>query len=204
MATVPKHRITVAEYLDLEQASEVRHEYLHGEIFAMGGASESHNLIVWNIGGELRSRLKQRPCRAYTSDMRVKVDRTGLYTYPDVVALCGDPQFEEGGRNTLLNPLLIVEVFSESTEAYDRGKKFAHYRQIESLRQYLLVSQDARLVELFTRQDDGRWVLAAFDRPEDIISLTSLDCELPLAEIYDKVELAVSPGRPAQNATHDG
>ena len=189
MATAPKHRLTVAEYLDFEQTSEVKHEFLNGEIFAIVGASEPHNLIAWNISGELRSRLKQRPCRAYSSDMRVKVDRTGLYTYPDVTALCGDPLFEEGGRHTLLNPQLIVEVLSESTEAYDRGKKFAHYRHIESLGQYLLVSQDARLVESFTRHDDGQWMLAAFDRADDVISLTSLNCELPLSEIYDKVNL---------------
>ena len=187
MATVQKHRYSITEYLAFDDGSDIKHQFLNGEIFAMTGASPTHNLLVGNLVRELGNRLKQRPCLVYPSDLRLRVERTGLHTYPDVTVCCGTPRFD---GNTVLNPLLIVEVLSESTEAYDRGKKFAHYRQIESLRQYLLVNQDARMAELFTWRDDGEWLLEVFDSPDDVISLTSLDCELPLTEIYDKVDLA--------------
>jgi len=188
MSTLPKKRYTPEEYLALERQAEHKSQYYDGEIFAMAGASRRHNLIAMNIGSELRTRLRGRPCEVYGSDMRVKVSPTGLYTYPDVVVVCGEPRFEDDHEDTLLNPTLIVEVLSPSTEDYDRGRKFAHYRRIESLAEYVLVAQQEHHVERFRRQETGEWVLRETDRPDDTLALASIDCELALVEVYDKVE----------------
>ena len=188
MATTAKRKLTVAEYLAFERASETRHEFFRGEVFAMNGGAPEHSVIGLNIGGELRGRLKHRPCQIYNGDTRIRVDISGLYTYPDVSALCGKPKFDDERGDTLLNPSLLVEVLSPSTEAYDRGKKFEHYRRIPSLTEYLLVSQDQCLVERYSRMDDGDWRLTVFNRSEDVVVLESLDCELPLTEIYLKIE----------------
>ena len=182
--------LTADDYLALDRASEIKSEYLDGEMVAMTGASESHNLIVLNVLGELRQQLKQRPCRVYPSDMRVHVPVTGLYTYPDGTVVCGEPRFEEIGGYTLLNPTLIVEVLSPSTEKYDRGKKFEHYRTLDSLAEYLLVSQDRFLVEQFVRQAGGAWLFTATGGRDGVVQLPSLGCTLALSEIYDKVPLS--------------
>lgn len=192
MSVQPHSRYSLAEYLELERSTRLRHEYFRGEVFAMGGASEAHNSIVANVLGELRERLKGRPCRVYPSDMRVKVDRSGLYTYPDVVLVCGPPRFEQPGE-TLLNPTLLVEVLSDSSEAYDRGRKSEQYRSLATLTDYLLIAQDRLLVEHFSRQSDGRWILNAMDQVTDSLLIESIGCDLPLVEIYRNVTVLGSP-----------
>jgi Uma2 family endonuclease len=195
MASVPKTLITPEEYLAIERAAERKSEYFAGEMFAMAGATEPHNLIITNAVSELRFQFKGRPCYAYSNDMRVKVSATGLYTYPDVVAVCGERRFEDERRDTLLNPTVIVEVLSESAEAYDRGDKFALYRRLESLQEYVLVSQDCHRVERFVRGEDGQqWVFSEVSDLTGTLRLDSIGCSLPLSEIYDKVELAATSG----------
>ncbi|WP_428306337.1 Uma2 family endonuclease [Lacipirellula sp.] len=182
--------LTPEEYLAIERDVEAKHEFYHGEMFAMGGASREHNLITGNIGASLHSQLLQRPCEAYQNDMRVKVSASGLYTYPDVVVTCEKPRFEDEHFDTLLNPQAIIEVLSETTEKYDRGKKFEHYRQIESLREYALVAQDRAHVELFSRGNDGVWSLSEATGIEASIAFPTVGCELALADVYAKVSWA--------------
>jgi Uma2 family endonuclease len=140
MSSQAQKRSTAEEYLALERQAQCKSEYYAGEIFAVAGASRWHNLIVANVIGELRSQLKGQPCTTYPSDMRVKISPTGLYTYPDVTVVCGEAQFDDTQQDTLLNPTLIVEVLSESTAAYDRGGKFAHYRKLATLMEYVLIT----------------------------------------------------------------
>lgn len=191
MSSVAKTYYTPEQYLSIERAAEYKSEYVDGEIYAMSGASEEHNLISGNIFAALHSQFRGRACRVYTSDMRVKVSPTGVYTYPDVVAVCGEARFEDGQVDTLSNPMVIIEVLSPSTEAYDRGVKFAHYRKLKSLTDYVLVSQDRVLVEHFVRQSDesGRWLLTDVGDLEGKLHLTSIGCELALSDIYEKVNL---------------
>jgi Uma2 family endonuclease len=193
MSVQPKTHYTVQEYLQLEESTREKHELFQGEIFAMGGASEAHNLIVGNVLAELRQKLRSKPCRVYPSDLRVKVDRSGLYTYPDVVVVCGQPRFEQPGES-LLNPTLLVEVLSDSSEAYDRGKKSEQYRTLASLTDYLLIAQDRVLVEHYSRQPEDRWLLHAASRLDDSIAIASLDCTLPLAEVYFNLPELGRPG----------
>jgi len=180
-------RYTPQQYIALERKAEFRSEYCNGFITAMAGTSREHNLITLNLGREISSQLKNRPCEAYVSDMRVLVSRTGLYTYPDVVAVCGKPLFEDDEVDTLLNPTVIVEVLSPTTESYDRGKKFGHYRRLESLREYVVVAQDQVLVERYTRQGE-EWMLTDLNNLDATLRLASIGCEVSLREIYAKVE----------------
>jgi Uma2 family endonuclease len=189
MPSQPKPRLTPEDYLAIERSADFKSEYFDGEIFAMTGASEPHNLIVINTVRELSVQLKKRPCKLYANDMRVKVDPTGLYTYPDLVVVCGKAQLADPHLDTLLNPTLIVEVLSDSTEAYDRGRKFEHYRKLESLVEYVLISQHWPHVESYRRQPDHHWLLTECSGLDSVLRLESIDCELALAEIYDKVEL---------------
>ncbi len=189
MPLQPKPRLTPEDYLALERSADFKSEYFDGEIFAMTGASAEHNIITLNVGSEIRRQLKNRPCTAYSNDMRVKVDPTGLYTYPDLVVVCGKAQLEDAHLDTLLNPTLIVEVLSDSTEAYDRGRKFEHYRKLESLAEYVLIAQHRPHVESYRRQPDQQWLLTECSGLDGKLRLHSIDCELALAEIYDKVEL---------------
>ncbi|HVT61380.1 MAG TPA: Uma2 family endonuclease [Thermoanaerobaculia bacterium] len=183
----PHLRLSREEYLTRERRSEGKHEYLDGEVFAMTGASLQHNRIVWNLAGILYSQLRGRACQACIGDMRIQVTATGLYTYPDLVVVCGEPRFADRELDTLLNPTLIVEVLSPSTEAHDRGKKFAHYRTIESLAEVVLVSQERVEVERFSRQPDGGWLLLEANRIEERLALPSIGCELLLADVYERV-----------------
>jgi Uma2 family endonuclease len=183
MSTVSKH-ISPQEYLAIERRAETRSEYLRGEMFAMSGASYEHTLIKDNLARETGNQLKGSSCRVLTSDMRVKVDATGLYTYPDVTIVCGKPELEDQSFDTLLNPLVVVEVLSDSTEKYDRGAKFGHYRQVPSLHEYVLVSQDRPLLERFVRQADGSWNLVTFEDAAGSFVFASISVEVPLAEIY--------------------
>jgi len=185
-----QHIYTPEAYLALEREAATKSEYVDGEIFAMAGASIVHTIIACNIAGELHRQLKGWPCTTHISDMRVKVGSTKMYTYPDVVVVCGTARCEDGKADTLLNPTVIVEVLSPSTEGYDRGAKFAHYRRLESLQEYLLVAQDEVHLEHYVRQTDGRWLLSEANRLGDEIHLPAIDCRLSLAEVYDKTEVA--------------
>ena len=193
MATPSKTFLTPEQYLAIERKAEFKSEYYQGEMFAMAGAREPHNLIVWNLATELGRQLRKRSCRAYVNDMRVCVNATGMYTYPDAVVVCEEPQFLDETRDTLLNPSLLVEVLSPSTEFYDRVRKFEHYRSVESVTEYLLVSTDRVRAELYTRQPDGRWLLTTANRMEDSLDLESIGAHLSLADLYEKVDLTVAP-----------
>jgi Uma2 family endonuclease len=188
MSARPQTFLAPEQYLEIERAAEYKSEYYQGVMFAMAGAREAHNLIAVNFLAGIHAQLRSRECRAYGSDMRVRVSATGLYTYPDVVVVCGEPQFLDGQRDTLLNPTLIAEVLSPSTEAFDRGRKFEHYRSLESLAEYLLVSSQRVSAELFSRQADGRWLLTAASSLTDTLQLPATGCRVPLADIYEKVE----------------
>ena len=189
----PNRRLSPEEYLALERQSAGKHEYLEGEVFAMSGATRRHNLIALHTAAALLSQLHDRPCEVYIGDMRIRIDATGLYTYPDVVVVCGEPQFADAEIDTLLNPISIVEVLSPSTEGYDRGKKFAHYRTIASLAEVVFISQERVEVERFSRQPDGDWILHAANRLEDRLPLPAIGCEISLAAIYERVFSSEEP-----------
>jgi Uma2 family endonuclease len=195
MSLQPNTRYTIHEYLELEAATPEKHEFLDGEIFAMGGASAAHNLTVLNVGGELRQQLRGKSCIAYPSDLRVKVAPTGLYTYPDLTVVCGKPEFEQPG-DTLVNPAVLIEVLSDSSEAYDRGKKFEQYRTLVSLSDYLLIAQDKALVEHYNRQSGGRWLLSTANALSERIEIASIGCNLALAEVYLNVDGIAQPPSP--------
>jgi Uma2 family endonuclease len=187
MATNPETLVTEGEYLSFERRSEFRHEYLAGEVFDTTGASREHNRIVTNIVFALEGQLRDRPCNVYANDMRVRVRPARHYTYPDVVVTCGEEEFDDSELDTLLNPLVIVEVLSDSTEAYDRGRKFESYQLVESLTDYLLVSQRARRIEQFTRRGGRDWAYTEAHEPGESIKIQSAGCELRLADVYLKV-----------------
>lgn len=189
MSGQPTTYLTPEEYLATERKAETKSEYINGEIVAMTGVSRAHNLIGVNLTREISKQLQGRPCEGYSNDMRVMVPSTRLYTYPDLVVVCGEPQFEDDNFDTLLNPTLIIEVLSESTEGYDRGKKFGFYRTIQSLAEYLLVAQDEHRIEQYAKQSDGRWLLSEYRSTEDVAELASIQCRLALKEVYDKVVL---------------
>ncbi len=189
MSLNPDHFYTPEEYLIIERQAEFKSEYFAGEVFAMSGASENHNLIVVNIAAEIRQQFKGRHCKVYSSNMRVKVSLSGLYTYPDVIALCDEAQFDDDHKDTLLNPTVIIEVLSKSTEAYDRGDKFGHYRKLDSLREYVLVAQNKYHIERYVRQPDNQWLLSEVNMLEDNIEFESINFILALHEIYDRVEI---------------
>ena len=200
MSTAEKRRLTAAEYLAIESTSEIRHEFLDGEMFAMSGGSLWHNLIKDNFARAVANRLSGGTCRVVTSDQRLKVDATGLCTYPDVLVFCGPPVMEDGVHHTLTNASLVAEVLSNSTEKYDRGIKFSHYRRLDTLQEYLLIAQDRFSVEVFQRQDAGSssagsdaWLLSAAAEREAEVRLSSLGITVPLAEIYAGVEFPPEP-----------
>lgn len=195
-SALPIPWVSPDEYLARERQSPFRSEYHDGDVFAMTGASFPHNVIAANLVGELRQRLKASPCQTVQSDLRVRIAPPNAYVYPDVAVACPPIELEDAQGDTLLNPVLIVEVLSDSTEAYDRGRKFACYRQIPSLREYLLVSQHEARVDHFRRAGDGTWNLRAVEGLAAVLQLESLGFELPLAEIYAKVELRAPPPLP--------
>ncbi len=188
MSAIPKIYLTPAEYLAFERQSDVKHEYFTGELFAMSGASRQHVRISVNVMTLLDNQLKGKRCELFNGDMRVKVSPTGLYTYPDASVVCGRPRFEDKELDTLLNPTVIVEILSKSTEAYDRGEKFAQYRTLDTLTDYLLLSQDKPRIERFTRQADGGWLLTESAGLDAVMPIESIQCQLPLADVYDRVE----------------
>jgi Uma2 family endonuclease len=136
----------------------------------------------------LHQKLKSRSCRVYSTDLRLRVSPTGLYTYPDIMVVCGQPEFADDRRDTVVNPVVIIEVLSDSTKNYDRGEKFRHYRGLKTLAEYVLVDQDSIHIEHFVRQSDGRWVMTEIDSPAESLQLSSIGCIVPLADVYDKIE----------------
>jgi Uma2 family endonuclease len=184
-----KSYVTPEEYLAFERAAEYKNEYFDGEIIAMTGASRAHNLIMTNLLAELRQRLRGKPCEVYPSEMRVRIPSANIYTYPDVVVVCGEPEFEDGHVDTLLNPTLLVEVLSKSTASYDRSVKSGYYRTPPSLTEYLLVAQDDYHVEQYIKQQDGRWLIADIRGQEGRIELPSVGCVLSLSDVYERVEM---------------
>jgi len=188
MASQPKSSYTPEQYLEIEREAERKNEYLNGEIFAMGGASPRHVLIVTNIVSELRTQLKERPCSVFSTYLRVRVRPDGLYTYPDVVVLCGSPQYHDSRNDTLTNPTLIVEVLSKSTKNYDRGEKFEQYRAMDSFREYMLVAQDRPHIEHFVRPPDSTWLFSETSSLDHSILLPAIGCQLKVREVYDKVD----------------
>jgi len=188
-------------YLAAErEAVDSKHEYVAGQVFAMTGASYNHNVIVANIVRTLGNQLLERPCTVISSDMRVRISTADAAKYPDVIALCEAPQFYDGRHDVLLNPTLLVEVLSPSTEAYDRGGKFALYRGLESLQEYVLIAQERPSVEVFTRQADGRWLLSAYAEPEAQVEFESIQCRIPLREIYHRVRFDQADSSAAPSA----
>ncbi len=183
-----KERIGSEEYLRLERKSEIRHEYIDGELFSMTGASFEHNQISANIVRVLGNQFLEKPCYVFSSDMKVRIPEIEKYTYPDIVVACEEASFEDDNNEVLLNPLAIFEILSDSTEAYDRGKKFAHYRLLQSLAEYVLVSQHDCRVEKFWRRDDHTWIYKEYRNMEHVLEMDSFDCGLPIVEMYRKVE----------------
>jgi Uma2 family endonuclease len=183
MASLPDAPMTEDQYLRIEREAEFKSEFHDGRMYAMAGASPNHALLT---GGMIAQLYRQMPagCRVFSSDLRIKVAPTGLYTYPDCSVICGDPQFSGDQKDVVTNPLLIVEVLSPSTEAYDRGKKFESYRTIESFREYLLIHQDRRHVEHYSKQDDGSWVLREHSGVEGSVSIARLGAQISLRELY--------------------
>jgi Uma2 family endonuclease len=189
MPALPKTYFTPEQYLPLERAADYKSELVNGQIYAMSGASREHNLITGNLLCEISPQLKGTSSETYASLMRVKVSPTGMYAYPDVTVACNGPRFEDDYRDTLLNPTVIIEVLSPSTEAYDRGEKFAHYRRLDSLSDYVVVSQDKARVEHYVRHPDDRnsWVLTEISGLDGVLRLPSIGCEVGLADVYDRV-----------------
>src|SRR5262249_2054457 len=170
-------------------------EYLAGEMFAMSGASREHNCLTLDLAVILHPQVRKRGCRIFTADMRVQVTQTGLYAYPDVIVVCGEPQFADAHLDTLLNPTFVAEVLSPSTEAYDRGRKFEHYRTLASLGEYFLIAQDRLSAELYRRGPDGSWSVAFSNSAEDTLELQSIGCQISMVELYRQAGEARSPQR---------
>ena len=188
MSTIPTRRLSPQEYLAQERVADYRSEYYRGEMFAMVGASFEHTLVKDNFARNAGNQLEAGSCSVLTSDLRVKVSATGLYTYPDIVIVCDEPKFEDRVLDTLLNPRAIVEVLSGSTERYDRGVKFAQYRQLASLQEYVMIAQDQPLVERFVRQPDDTWVLTAFSGLDQTFAFATIPVRISLADIYRGVQ----------------
>jgi Uma2 family endonuclease len=187
--------LTEAEYLEIERAAEFKSEYFQGEMFAMSGARESHVQVSCNLLVELTLGLRGRPCAVYSSDMRVQVKSIGLYTYPDISIACGERRFRDDRRDTLLNPVVLIEVLSPSTEGYDRGAKFELYKNLESLREYVLGAQDRTHVEIYTRDENpNRWRCTVHEEMDAVVVFESVGCRVSLAEIYRDVEFAPMAG----------
>ncbi len=187
-AALRKPYLSPQEYLSLEREAEAKSEYFQGNIYALAGATPRHTAIVANLLYLLVGQFKGKPCMAHGSDLRVQVSPTGLYTYPDIVVICGNAEFEDRHEDTLLNPNVIFEVLSKSTESYDRGDKFGQYRRLPSLSDYLLVSQTHPVIEHFMRQADDSWILREYRGLDSMVEIRSTSCSLPLVEVYDKLD----------------
>ena len=199
VSTQPKVRITPEEYLALERKAETRSEYLDGEMFPMPGVTLQHVRIVVNLLVYLNTQFRDRPFEALGPELRLKVSPTGLYTYPDVMILGSDAKSEDTHNDTMLDPCVIFEVLSDSTESYDRGKKFAHYRSLDSLKEYFLVSQKEFRVERFARQEEGNWLYSEVTDPKGAIEIASAACRLQISQIYERVRFEDSSDLTSEN-----
>jgi Uma2 family endonuclease len=188
MAAEP-NQLSVQEYLRLERQAETKNEYLDGQMVAMTGGTLRHNAIIANVVSELHRQLRGRPCQVFPNDLRVRIPSANVYVYPDVTVVCGEPRIEDTYADTLLNPIVVIEVLSPSTEAYDQGKKRRWYQSLDSLSEYLLISQNMPLIERYVRQGDG-WLLNRAEGLDSVLSLPSIQAELVLAEVYAKVMFA--------------
>ncbi len=186
MSSLPNYFLSPEEYLIVEREAEYKSEYVDGEMYAMAGGSERHNLIAANIIIAVGTQLRNSPCRIYPSDLKVRVPNSRKFFYPDVSVVCGETQFADDTKDVILNPILIVEVLSDSTAAFDRGKKFQAYQQIESLQEYLLVAQDEHVVEHFIRQEETHWLYTKVSGLDAAIVLPTIKCHLALRDVYDK------------------
>jgi len=192
---------TPEEYLAYEEAAVERHEYFDGRIYAMTGSSANHARIVGNVFAALHAQLRGRRCEVFDTHIKIRVEASGLYTYPDVSALCGEPHFDSERQGVLVNASVLVEVLSPSTESYDRGRKFGHYKQIPSLREYVLIAQDYAHVERFTRDGESEsWAQTAVDGLDRSIEVPSIGCVLWLRDVYERVDL---PQRPPLRAVYE-
>lgn len=203
MIAVPKQRLTEAEYLAIERAArENKSEFVNGEMYAMTGASYPHNVLTANLLVAVHSALRGKPCRVVGQDLRTRVEQTRLYTYPDVLIVCGAPRFIDGEHDTLTNPSAIFEVLSPSTESWDRGGKFNHYQRIESLREYVLLSQTTPQVEIY-RRAEGRWVYELIEGLNQRLQLDTGQVDVSLAEIYEGLSFPdeETPAPPARSGT---
>ena len=199
MTAQAQRRLTPEEYLELDRAAEVRSEFFDGVMYAMAGATWNHNVISSNVAAALNARFAGRTCRAVSENMRVQIDLTGRYAYPDVVALCSAPQFKDAHRDVLLNPELIVEVLSDSTKQYDRGAKFLRYRTIASLQEYVLISQEDPVIMRYNRQPDGTWLVTFIHGADAGLDFLSVGCSVPLVEVYRDVEFPSVPAAATDN-----
>lgn len=190
MTAQPEPYFTPEAYLEFERNGNEKHEYYAGNIYAMAGGSARHNRIAGSTYATLYIQLRQRNCNVYPSDMRVKIVQTGLYTYPDITIVCGNEQYEDEKEDTILNPTIIIEILSPSTEKYDRGKKFQHYRSILSLREYILIAQDEYHIEHFVRQSDNTWVFSETLDRDASVELATIHCSLLVKEVYEKVDFS--------------
>lgn len=179
---------TPEDYLYLERQSEIRHEYLDGYVYAMAGESPEHSTICFNLSVVVGSQLRNKPCRGFSPNMKVRTDPGDLFSYPDLTIVCGEPIYHDKRGDVLLNPTVVFEVLSPSTEKYDRGEKFARYREnISSLENYVLVSQLTAKIELYTKQDDGEWNKTEVNGLENELYIASIDCHIPLEEVYENI-----------------
>jgi Uma2 family endonuclease len=181
---------TAEQYLDLERRSEIRHEFLDGIVYAMAGESPAHSTICFNLAVSTGIQLRGTPCRGFSPNMKVSAGDASLYAYPDLAIVCGEARFHDQHGDVLVNPSVIFEVLSRSTKAYDRGEKFERYKTIETLTDYVLVSQDRMLLEHFSRRPDGTWSHAEVGGPDSSLELASINCRVPVSEVYDRVEFA--------------
>jgi len=188
MLKIRKTFISAEEYFEIEEAAEYKSEYYHGEMFDMSGASHHHNIVAGNVFAGLHAFLRNSDCIPYTSDMKIQVDEAKHYAYPDVSVVCGNVEFAHRRNDTIVNPVLIIEVLSESTQDYDKGLKFKAYQNISSLKEYILIDQYSCSVEHFFKNTDGLWLSEKYEKPEDTLKLRSVDAELSLSEIYHRVK----------------
>jgi Uma2 family endonuclease len=203
MSAVPQPHLTYQEYLARERVAEYKNEYYQGEIFAMTGGTPEHNTASVNTLAGLHRQLIGSGCRPFNSDQRIRIPASGLATYPDISVFCGRPQRDELDSDAFNNPRLIIEILSTSTESYDRGQKFARYRELDSLLEYVLVSQRELNVERFARRDDGTWVLTVLQGMDAVLRFESIEAELTLAEIYRDVDFAAQQGDDGGKAEAD-
>lgn len=194
MSAQPVRMPTPAEYLAFERAAATRHEYYNGLIVAQAGASRQHNLIATNVVAFVHPRISRQSCETYSSDMRVRIPRTSMYVYPDVVIVCGRPEFEDDHGDILLNPIIVIEILSPATEQVDRGRKARAYRSIPSLREYVLIAQDRAFIERYVRQPDAHlWLLEDIQEPDGVLTLESVGVAISLADVYAQVVFEPEP-----------